>query len=916
MRATSIRHVLKLAVFALFLFVPGWGEAACGSCPPPATATQADLDGDGRVGDAEALAAVARWAGGDAALSDAAVVAVVRHWVTGEALGSGAPEALPAFPGAQGFGAGTPGGRGGRVLIVTSLADYHPADPPIPGTLRWAVSQPGPRTVVFEVAGLIALKAPLWIGGTPQQRPRGDNPYSFLTVAGQSAPGGGVALAGYGVSLTHGVHDVVIRHLRVRHPRAFTGDPRTGGQVGDGFALEGASNVILDHVSCAWSTDECVSIEGTARRPNRNVTVQHSLVAEGLLHGGHPTSPGPHSRCLITSEASTGVSIHHNLMMSCNRRHPQLGGTSRIGGEVPPLSDVRYNVVYNFGKNGIQFAGQDEGPHANIVSNLVRFGPDTTAETAMQNLDRAPVGTTVYLEGNCALRRSGVSGPDALDCPADQAELVSGSFFAEAARPFEVPPVVPRFAGGLTDGLVPSLLAGAGALPHDAHDRKFVRDYREYTGQLGGPCRDAADLDCHDAIQVVPPAPGAPRPDADRDGMPDGWERERGLDPDDPADANGDGGGDGYTHLEDYLNERAEALLSGAGAPAPAPRADAPAGIEFALQFDWTEAVGNADTYAAHPAGLPRPRYAMYYANAFVWHADAERQRGFLNNFADQMARNGIEGLLLTPTAPYGPELERRLAEGTVPPLDELVRRPWVSLDEPGMLDALEAQRDAVADLVERGLVERIALRPFQEAGSGFHDDTGLTPARYAELIAWMVDDFYAGLPVEAVIVHWNTIEGLAEAVPALRRELPIYAGVTAAMPSHAGMAVFALSRERPELEGRDFASRAWAEAGLKTWIAEFSVWDDGRVDPVTGWTATGLGDPGVVPHFFEHYRNLRASGLLGGITWLNKDDWTGKDSRIEDVKDGRWDSPHVHPAVRAWWLDEVTPANGYRLDR
>lgn len=442
---------------------------------------------------------------------------------------------LPAFPGAEGFGATTPGGRGGRVLVVDSLADDG-----TPGTLRWALLQPFPRVIVFRASGIIRLREPLWVGGLPGERFSGDNPYSFVTIAGQSAPGGGITLAGFPLSLVNGVHDVVIRHLRIRNSAV----DRSLRSIGDGIEFRGAHHVVVDHVSVSWASDEGISVESEQGTLNHDITVQRSLVAETLSNGGHPCGCD-HSRGMVASDGTFNVSFHHNLLVSHNARNPSLAGNSELGASPFPLTDVRYNLVYNFGETGVQFA---RGALTNVVGNVIRFGPDTRAPTAMEALDRTPQGTEVYLDGNCEIRRAG--GRDVTTCPRDQRALVGG--FPENVEfvdePFAAPAITPPH------DLVDRLLATAGALPRDAADEGFVSDYRAFEGDLGAGGRS------HDQIEVPSPAPGDPEPDGDLDGMPDAWERGLGLDPDDPGDASTDRDGDGYTAVEEYLNELAAAL--------------------------------------------------------------------------------------------------------------------------------------------------------------------------------------------------------------------------------------------------------------------------------------------------------------------------------------------------------------------
>jgi len=225
---------------------------------------------------------------------------------------------LPAFRGAEGFGATTPGGRGGRVLRVTTLADSGP------GSLRAALETRGPRIVVFAVSGVIDDERPLCI----------EEP--FVTVAGQTAPGDGITLAGEELRIQ--AHDVVLRHLRVR-----TGDARTPH---DGWDNRDAVNfghprregdthdVVLDHCSFSWAVDETL----TVWYRSHDITVQHCLLAEPLFHSKHPE--GPHSMGILIGEGAANVSLHHNLLADSNGRNPQVAGAGVV--------DVRDNVVFNW----------------------------------------------------------------------------------------------------------------------------------------------------------------------------------------------------------------------------------------------------------------------------------------------------------------------------------------------------------------------------------------------------------------------------------------------------------------------------------------------------------------------------------------------------------------------------------------
>ncbi len=417
---------------------------------------------------------------------------------------------LAAFPGAQGWGSRTPGGRGGRVIYVTARSDSGP------GSLREALTTPGPRIVLFRVSGIIHLRSPIVVAGEE---------LSYLTVAGQSAPGGGVIVADFGIELRGGAHDVVLRFLRFRDARRIL----ESGSAGDGIELQDATHVVIDHCSFSWATDENVSME---RGTNTDVTVQYSMIAEGLSNGGHEL--GKHSMGLNLSRGADRVSLHHNLFASNNMRNPHLAGNNAPDrlqyGPPHPTFDVRYNLVYNWGKKG---AHLEHGAYVNLVGNLLVPGPGTRSPTPIEIQDVS--GIQLYLAGNG-------SGP----APApEQAALVldaAGPGNWRALAPFPAPAV----AATPLDLLAAHVLGNAGALPLDATDLRLVQEFWSGTGAVGAPERNHGD-------GMPSPATGDPYLDSDGDGIEDAWERVHGLDPANPADGPADFDGDGYTNLEEFL---------------------------------------------------------------------------------------------------------------------------------------------------------------------------------------------------------------------------------------------------------------------------------------------------------------------------------------------------------------------------
>lgn len=408
---------------------------------------------------------------------------------------------LPAFPGAEGAGASTPGGRGGRVIFVTSLADSGP------GSFRAACEATGPRIVIFRVAGTIALRSPINVR----------NPY--LTIAGQSAPGEGVCLRdnSFGIS----THDVVVRFLRSR-----LGD--TSGVQGDCINLNhGARNVILDHCSATWSVDECLSTSGE----NADCTIQWSLIGESLNRSRH--AKGPHAYGSL-ARANGAMSWHHNLWIHNDARNPRLGDNYGRDGRHPSF-DVRNNVIYGFGGTA---SGLTQGRFSvNYVGNYLRPGPDSRAKTPITVGN--PSELIFFLAGN-------IWEPD----PALPPEQFFNALEAEGRKqvtlsghPFPLPPVTTVSARDAFEQVLAKV--GASRPARDVVDARLIRQVRERTGRL---------IDSQTEVGGWPELRPGPLPvDSDEDGLPDAWEQARGLDPRNARDS-ARVLASGYTAIEEYLN--------------------------------------------------------------------------------------------------------------------------------------------------------------------------------------------------------------------------------------------------------------------------------------------------------------------------------------------------------------------------
>ncbi|GMW02091.1 MAG: hypothetical protein AMXMBFR84_32270 [Candidatus Hydrogenedentota bacterium] len=411
-----------------------------------------------------------------------------------------------AFPGAEGFGACTPGGRGGRIVYVTSLDDYVPGkDPVVEGSLRAAVDLDGPRTILFQVSGTIALKADLWV----------NKPY--VTIAGQSAPGGGICIKDYQFVIA--TNDVIVRHMRFR-----SGDQTQKEQMSVG--IFGGNNAILDHCSMTWAIDEVMSAFGAY-----NITVQWSIISEGLSHSFHPK--GEHSKGSII-DGKGGVTIHHSLYAHNAARNPRVNTL---------ILDFRNNVLYDW---GYRAAYTTEAPsYVNWVNNYHKPGPSTRGSARKKIFDPGDDMPRVFIEGNVlegfpeesTKNKLLIAPPDAKTASAFRDLIV-------VSEPFPAPAVTMDSA----DACLERVLNEAGAtLPtRDSADTRLMDQVRLGTGRI---------IDSPDDVGGWPQLPTAETAvDGDLDGMPDDWEHRAGLNPNDPEDGPGDSDGDGYTNVEEFLN--------------------------------------------------------------------------------------------------------------------------------------------------------------------------------------------------------------------------------------------------------------------------------------------------------------------------------------------------------------------------
>lgn len=436
------------------------------------------------------------------------------------------PNGIPAFPGAWGGGMFTTGGRGGKVIAVTSLADSGP------GTLREAIEAKGPRIIVFRVAGTIYLKSSL------------DFKNPDITIAGQSAPGDGICIAHDSLNLN--TRNIILRHLRVRR-----GLP--GGQGSDNIGGYPEGQIIVDHCSVSWGRDENISLyryfktlpDGTQEKSaTKNITIQWVISSEAL-------GPGHEFGGTWGGEDST---FHHNLFACNTGRNPSIG----MSGEF----DYRNNVLFNWGHRTMD--GGDETSLINVINNYYKAGPATkpdmrTTIARMEQRNQYSPGKAMeagnwypdtaarpgkwYVAGNIV-----EGAPDVI---ADNWKGMRGSVeLARVNTPFEAWPVRQQTASEAFEAV---LAKGGATLPkRDAVDQRVTETVR--TGKTINQTGIIVDPKEVGGYPELTFSPNAVPVDTDGDGMPDAWETAHSLNPKDANDGSADADKDGYTNVEEFLN--------------------------------------------------------------------------------------------------------------------------------------------------------------------------------------------------------------------------------------------------------------------------------------------------------------------------------------------------------------------------
>ncbi|MDO9554453.1 pectate lyase [Rhodonellum sp.] len=409
-----------------------------------------------------------------------------------------------AFPGADGFGKYTTGGRGGKVYVITTLADDGP------GSLREAVRKKEPRILVFAVSGNIELQSVLDINT------------GNLTIAGQSAPGEGITIQNYPIKVKG--DNIIIRYIRSRLGDLYDVQD-------DAMSAIRNKDIIIDHCSLSWATDECASFYD-----NENFTLQWSIISESLNESVH--AKGDHGYGGIWGGKK--ATFHHNLIMSHNSRLPRFNGSRYHKEPELEIVDFRNNVIYNW-KSNSSYAGE-EGKH-NLVNNYYKAGPATGSNKSRILEPYKPYGT-FFLKGNYVAGNEEVSQYNALgvDNVAPEMVLVSDAY-----------PFVMEKTESAQQAFESVLKYAGASYQRDGVDKRLVEETR--SGQSSYGKNKDGIIDSQKDVGGWPILKNGEAPkDSDSDGMPDAWEVKNGLDPNDASDASGFDLDKGYTNVEVYLN--------------------------------------------------------------------------------------------------------------------------------------------------------------------------------------------------------------------------------------------------------------------------------------------------------------------------------------------------------------------------
>ncbi len=464
-----------------------------------------------------------------------------------------------AFPGAEGFGKYATGGRGGRVIEVTNLKDLSRTGQPEPGSFRAAVNTEGedPITIVFRVSGNIELMTELKSGR------------SNMTIAGQTAPGDGITFKDNTIKLSG--NNLIVRYIRFR-PGDLLREQTSA------LNIENAKNFIVDHCSMSWSVEE-----NTGFYDNVNSTIQWCIISEGLYEAQHAKG----ARSYGGQWGGQYASYHHNLLAHNNSRAPRINGSR--SNDTVALVDIRNNVIYNWMSTGAVYGGESEilvddpnnpgekigGNYTNMVNNYYKPGPATPdkkifAQPYYESLpDKGEQFGQWYFSGN--IMEGDTEGLNENNWLGVDVSRVGGTVDdLRETEEFEVADVTTHSAQEALE----LVLENAGAIlpERDEVDSRIVAEIRGEVAVTGNGI-----IDSPSEVGGWPEMESLPAPtDTDKDGMPDAYETENGLDPEDPEDGKIITES-GYSNLEIYLNSITESQHGTEPEPEPEPE---PTGVK------------------------------------------------------------------------------------------------------------------------------------------------------------------------------------------------------------------------------------------------------------------------------------------------------------------------------------------------
>ncbi|WP_262328271.1 pectate lyase family protein [Carboxylicivirga litoralis] len=410
-----------------------------------------------------------------------------------------------AFPGAEGAGKYTTGGRGGMVYTVTNLNDDGP------GSLRDGIQKKGPRIIVFAVNGYIDLKSRLDINN------------DHVTIAGQTAPGDGICIRGYGLRIN--ANNVIIRYLRIRpgDMAHIELDALTGMRKKD---------IMVDHCSLSWATDEVCSLYD-----NDNLTLQWCIISESLNKSYH--SKGEHGYGGIWGGMK--ATFHHNLLAHHTSRNPRLQGSRNQSTPETERAEIVNNVIYNWGFK-CMYAG--EAGNYSICNNYFKAGPGTRKSATKRLLEPYEPYSNYHFDGNVLHGDNSITNNNLLGVQIDKDS--AQHYFSKRLQ------LVSDYTIESTHKAYDKVLKQAGAnLVRDAIDKRIVDEVKEGKTTYGtnGIINSQTEVGGWPEIRLAK----APL-DSDKDGMPDEWELKQGLNPEDKTDANKYAIESQYTNIESYLN--------------------------------------------------------------------------------------------------------------------------------------------------------------------------------------------------------------------------------------------------------------------------------------------------------------------------------------------------------------------------